>query len=294
MASPPRWPGYQASSTRRDLVQPGHEHRTAGLQHHDGVRIGRGDRRDQGVLIVAAGGGPAASSPSRQPLGGEDQAPRRPPRRPRRRRWDRRRPHSRPCAQGSVARMAASGGDGVEDAARPRRRPGAGSERATPPVGTTWDEPPPDRTPDVRMAADHPIRGGLGERQDAALVLEQDDAVLGHRLRHGGIGVRCPSGAASAGRRARRLRTRANRMRRTMSSSLRLRDLPGAMAAFRGSPKKTCLVELLAQFLVEAGHDGRHVGMDRAPVGHHEARIAPVRLQHLVRAASRSRRHRRR
>ena len=53
MALPASWPGYQAWSTAGDLVEPRHLDRPAGLQHHDGARVGRRDRRDQ--LVLAAG-----------------------------------------------------------------------------------------------------------------------------------------------------------------------------------------------------------------------------------------------
>ena len=39
IAGPPSWPGYQASSSAGDLVAPRRQHRAAGLEHDDRVRL---------------------------------------------------------------------------------------------------------------------------------------------------------------------------------------------------------------------------------------------------------------
>ena len=62
----------------------------------------------------------------------------------------------------------------------------------------------------------------------------------------------------------------------------RLRDFAVGHRLRQRRPEEILRVELLAGFLVQAGHCRGSRRVDRAPVGHHEIGIAPVCLQHLI------------
>ena len=72
------------------------------------------------------------------------------------------------------------------------------------------------------------------------------------------------------------------RIRRAMSSSRACGTSPSVDRAQTERPKKFSRVELFARFLIEAGERRADRRVDGAPVGHDEARIAPVALQDLV------------
>ncbi len=64
----PRIPGGEH---RRHLLQPRHQHRAAALQHHRRLRVGRGHRVDQTILMIGQGEGFDVLGLG-APLGGED------------------------------------------------------------------------------------------------------------------------------------------------------------------------------------------------------------------------------
>ena len=275
--------GIPGLHNRADLVQPRHGHRSAGLQHDDGVGIGGGHGGDHGVL--ARGQGQVRHvGPFRLPAGGEDDH------------------HVGPAGGGGglgrivpavIADLHRSGGRLLEGhGGGPRlidhpaeaaglvlRIHGKGDGRSTDPqhLGRARAA----QHPVIGIAAHHQHRLRLRcQGQEVPPVLQQHQPLgLGPAgdLRMGGeVDLRAP---------LRRMVDGPGGEQAPQDAAAHLRqagggDAPGGHLV-RQLEEPGLLVDLLAALLVEAV-DGVLHPVHRAPVGHDPARIAPVLLQHLV------------
>jgi hypothetical protein len=141
--------------------------------------------------------------------------------------------------------------------------------------------------------ADDEHAPGAGEGQQAAFVLEQNDAGLG-----GLAADRAMRGEVDRLAFADRVVDQSLGEHRVQHAAghavdLRLGDLARGERGLElvgGEPVGALQAE--ARFLVEPGIDRRHRGVDRAPVGQHVARPVPFAAQHLGSAGTGSRRRR--
>ena len=130
---------------------------------------------------------------------------------------------------------------------------------------------------DVAVAADHQDGAGIpGDRQQAG-VLEEDDALLGDVLGDAGMGF----GVDGRGRRG--VEQAGDEHRAKDAAGHVGHALGGNGAGGDGVAQRLVepdfVVQLLARLPVESGGGGFDAG-GRAPIGHHEAGIAPVALEH--------------